>query len=88
MKSFYDAINNNTPHQLIMRFSIIVPSYNSDRFLEETLQSIFIQKEDGVEIELIVIDGKSSDNTPRILAKYANEIDQLVIEDNVHSLLS
>lgn len=39
-----------------------------------------MQKEDGVDIELIVIDGKSSDNTHRILNKYANEIDQLVVE--------
>ena len=63
-----------------MRFSIIIPSYNSAAFLEETLHSIVMQRADSIEVELIVIDGKSSDGTPEILEKYRDSIDILVVE--------
>jgi glycosyltransferase involved in cell wall biosynthesis len=52
--------------------SIIIPSYNSGRFLERTLISIFNQ--DYPNIEIIIIDGGSTDNTADILKKYGHQI--------------
>ena len=63
-----------------MLFSIITPSYNSGRFLEETLKSILAQEDDGVEVELIVVDGGSTDTSHAILNRYAGELRHLIIE--------
>jgi glycosyltransferase involved in cell wall biosynthesis len=50
--------------------SIIVPSYNQGRFIRRTLQSIFSQ--DYRPIEVIVIDGGSSDDTVTILREFSS----------------
>ncbi len=63
-----------------MRFSIITPSYNSGRFLEGTLRSIIAQLDADLEVELIVIDGGSSDQSLEILERYRAKISQLVVE--------
>ena len=63
-----------------MLFSIITPSYNSEKYLGQTLASIALQRGDGLKIELIVIDGLSTDGSRRILEEYRSQIDILVIE--------
>ena len=51
--------------------SIITPSYNQGKFIEDTILSVKNQKYPN--IEHIVIDGGSTDNTLDILRKYENE---------------
>lgn len=63
-----------------MRFSIITPSYNGGSFLEESIKSVLNQQHPDLEIEYIVIDGDSTDNTHQILAKYKDRIDHILIE--------
>jgi glycosyltransferase involved in cell wall biosynthesis len=48
--------------------SIVTPSYNTGRFIEETLRSV--QEQDYPRIEHIVLDSGSTDETPSILARY------------------
>jgi len=55
-----------------MKFSIITPSYNQGAYIEETLLSVLNQDCD--EIELIVIDGGSTDDTVDILSRYDERI--------------
>lgn len=55
-----------------LKFSIIIPSYNQGKFIEQTLESIISQEYENVEI--IVIDGGSSDGTVGILEKYSSHI--------------
>ncbi|MCK9467359.1 MAG: glycosyltransferase [Candidatus Absconditabacterales bacterium] len=55
------------------KISIITPSFNQDQFIERTILSIVTQKGD-FEIEYIVMDGKSTDNTVEILEKYEKKI--------------
>ena len=55
-----------------MKISIIIPSYNQGRFLDATLASIFKQGID--DIEVIVNDGGSTDNSVEILRSYASRI--------------
>ena len=50
------------------RISVVVPSFNQAKFLEKTLRSILVQ--DYPNLELIVIDGGSKDESPAIIRKY------------------
>ena len=52
--------------------SIITPSYNRARFIEETILSI--QEQSYPRIEHIVVDGGSSDGTLQILMKYGDQL--------------
>lgn len=58
--------------------SIITVTYNAESNLEKTIQSIIKIKKSY--IEYIVIDGKSRDNTLKIINKYNDNIDTLIIE--------
>jgi len=50
------------------RISIVTPSYNQGQFIEETIRSILLQGYPN--LEYIVIDGDSSDNSVDIIRKY------------------
>src|SRR5690606_18735561 len=50
------------------RISIVTPSYNQGDFIEETIRSVLLQGYPN--LEYIVIDGGSSDDTPAIIRKY------------------
>lgn len=51
-----------------MKVSVVTPSYNQGRFLARTLLSVVTQT--GVEIEHVVFDGGSTDESPDILARF------------------
>jgi glycosyltransferase involved in cell wall biosynthesis len=52
--------------------SVVTPSYNMGRFLEETMQSVLAQ--DYPHIDYIVMDGGSSDSTLELLRKYEGRL--------------
>jgi glycosyltransferase involved in cell wall biosynthesis len=54
------------------RFSIVMPSYNHGRFIEQSLLSVINQGYPNV--ELIVMDGGSMDGTREILERHADHI--------------
>lgn len=51
-----------------MKISIVTPSYNQGQFIERTLQSVASQT--GAEIEHVVFDGGSTDNTVEVLKAF------------------
>ncbi|MCD2450816.1 glycosyltransferase [Methylicorpusculum oleiharenae] len=53
-----------------MKVSIVTPSYQQGQFLERTLQSVASQAAQGFEIEHVVFDGGSTDNTVEILKRF------------------
>lgn len=55
--------------------SVIIPVYNASRYLAETLDSVLGQ--DGVDFEVIAVDDGSTDESPAILADYAERDSRL-----------
>ena len=58
-----------------VRLSICIATLNRARFIGETLDSILGQIEDGV--QLVVVDGASSDNTAEVMAQYCSRYPQI-----------
>lgn len=68
----------------MIKISIIIPSYNQAKYIEQTIKSIFNQRYENFEI--IIIDGGSTDNSVDIIKKYENQISYWISEpDNGQS---
>lgn len=66
------------------KISIVTPSFNQGQFLEETIRSVLLQNYPN--LEYIVIDGGSKDNSTEILKKYSSYISYWISEpDNGQS---
>ena len=61
-----------------MKISIITVCYNAEKTIESTIQSVI--KQDYKQIEYIIIDGLSTDNTMNIVNNYRNKISYIISE--------
>lgn len=61
-----------------MLFSIVIPTYNSEKHLEYSLLSVIKQEE--TDFEIIIVDGDSSDRTLEVVSKYDKYISQIISE--------
>ena len=71
------ASNYHIQHQH-PKFSIITVTYNAEKVLEDTIQSVITQSYKNV--EYIIVDGGSKDGTLGIIEKYRQHIAHLVSE--------
>lgn len=70
-----DTMPNSLPWPKV---SILTPSYNQGQFIEETIRSILLQGYPN--LEYIVIDGGSTDETLNVIGKYAHWLHYWVSE--------
>ena len=63
-----------------MKISVITVCYNSEKTIERTIQSVVSQTY--TNIEYIIIDGRSKDNTVGIIKKYENSITKWLSESD------
>ena len=70
----------------MIKISVIIPCYNVEKFIEKTIKSVINQTLK--EIEIIVINDGSIDNTLSIVEKYANEDERIKIVNQKNKGLS
>ncbi len=61
-----------------MKISIITATYNSEKTVKDTIESVLSQKHK--DIEYIIIDGDSNDSTVSIVKSYGNKITKFISE--------
>jgi len=59
----------------LIKLSFCVPTYNRAEYIGKTLESIISQATD--EVEIIILDGGSTDNTEQVVSIYKNKFDRL-----------
>ncbi len=62
--------------------SVICPCLNEEKFIEECIKSLLLQDVQTDSMEVIFVDGGSTDNTKKILQHYIDKYPQLRILDN------
>ena len=65
-------------NDLAPKFTIITITYNAEKVLEDTIQSIITQTYKN--IEYILVDGASTDKTMEIVNKYRDHIHTVISE--------
>ena len=63
------------------KFSLITVVKNDEKNISRTIKSVLNQKKE-CEIEYIVVDGNSKDQTLQIINSYKSQIDKIISEDD------
>lgn len=62
------------------KFSIIIPAYNAEKFIERSINSVLSQRYSNYEV--IVIDDGSIDNTVKVVEQYDSNVVKLLKQNN------
>ena len=61
-------------------FSIIIPVYQTEKYLVECIESVLKQELD--DYELILVDDGSTDESPKICDQYASQFEKISVIQN------
>jgi glycosyltransferase involved in cell wall biosynthesis len=64
-----------------LKISVITVCYNSEKTIAETINSVISQ--DYENFEYIIVDGKSTDNTMKIINQFKDKIDIIITENDL-----
>ncbi len=56
------------------RIGVVTPTLDAERFLEDTLRSIWSQRSDPIRIDHVLVDGGSTDSTLDIVGRYPSRV--------------
>lgn len=68
--------------QLLPFLTIVMPVYNEARFIEQTLRQLLAQEYPADRVEILVVDGMSTDATRQIVASLAKGYPHIQLVDN------
>jgi glycosyltransferase involved in cell wall biosynthesis len=83
---FYSAcrIESESTHMPFQSTSIVIPVYNDPEGIQTTIESILPQLVDS-EVEIVVVDNDSTDQTPRVVRGYEDDRITLYHETDIQS---
>jgi glycosyltransferase involved in cell wall biosynthesis len=58
----------------VARFGVVTPTLNAERYFEQTLESVWGQVSDRVEVDHVIVDGGSDDSTLEIADRYPSRV--------------
>ena len=58
--------------------SVVIPTYNRERYIRESIESVLEQSYKNI-VEIIVVDDGSNDNTKNIVLTFGNRVKYLAI---------
>lgn len=67
-----------------MKFSIVTPSLNCGQYLKKTIDSV-LDQEGKFDLEYLIMDGESTDNTHELVKKYDGQLDFISEKDEFPS---
>jgi len=68
--------------------SVMVPVRNEESFIGDTLDQLLAQQHDDIEVEILVVDGRSTDKTREIVVQYVEQYPEIRLLDNPVKLSS
>lgn len=70
--------------QLNRKVSVIIPCFNEERFIEDTVKAVLTQDYPGNLMEIMIADGQSTDGTIQILERLSSVHDNIRIFENLN----
>ena len=70
-----------------MMISIIIPCLNEEKYIANCLDSILVSDYDKSKMEILVVDGMSSDKTREIVKSYSKKHDYIKLFDNLDKIV-
>lgn len=71
----------------VRMISIIIPTYNEEKYISSCLDSIIAQDYPKDDLEVLFVDGMSKDRTREFIAKYAKKHSFIHLLDNPHMIV-
>ena len=59
--------------------SVVMPVYNGEKYLNQAIESVLLQRKEISSIELLIVDDASTDSTPEIIKNTKKKIQRFAI---------